>query len=377
MAIAAVRTHVVSEALEQPFFFSQFRYDRRTICLVQVVDDGGQVGWGEGYGPAGPVKAGVEFLAPFILGEDPLECERLWRVMHRRAFDHARQGVLVAALSALDVALWDLKGKLLGQPLSVLLGGRRREEVTAYATGMYFTDGPGLADRLAEEARRHRDAGFGAMKMKVGLSVDEDTVHVEAVRKAVGPDVTLMVDANHAYGRREALSLARAIESFDIRWFEEPLSPDDLDGFRWLRGQTSIPLATGECECLRAGFRRLLESGGVDVVQPDLCHAGGITETRRIVDMAETFGVEYAPHCWGSAVGLAAAVHLLATRDPIPGRLRDPEPLLELDRTRNVFREELAHPRLMAEGGRVRVPEGPGLGIEIDEALVERYSVDV
>ena len=159
MAIAEVRTHVVSDTLEQPFFFSQFRYDRRTICLVQVVDDGGRVGWGEGYGPAGPVRASVEFLAPLILGEDPLECERLWQVMHRRAYDHARQGVMVAALSAIDVALWDLRGKLLGQPVSVLLGGRRREEVTAYATGMYFTDGPGLADRLSDEARGYRDQG--------------------------------------------------------------------------------------------------------------------------------------------------------------------------------------------------------------------------
>jgi len=135
-----------------------------------------------------------------------------------------------------------------------------------------------------------------------------------------------MVDANHAYSRREALSLARAIEEHDIGWFEEPLS-------------------------------------------------GGITETKKILDMAQAFGVEYAPHCWGSAVGLAAAVHLLANWDTVPGRMREPEPLLELDRTRNVFREELAHPRLADQGGRVRVPDGPGLGIDVDEDLVQRYSV--
>jgi len=376
MSIKHVQPYVVSEKLEQPFFFSQFAYDRRTICLVKVVTDDGLVGWGEGYGPAGPVRAGVEFLSPFILGEDPVDSERLWRRMHRRAFDHARQGVLVSALSAIDVALWDLRGKLLRRPVSALLGGRKRDAVTAYATGMYFSEGEGLAQRLADEAVAHKEAGFGAMKMKVGLGLSEDVAHVAGVREAIGPEVALMVDANHAYSRREALSLSRAIEEHDIAWFEEPLSPDDYEGYRWLRQRAAIPLAAGECECLRAGFRRLLENECVDVVQPDLCHAGGITETKKILDMAQAFGVEYAPHCWGSAVGLAAAVHLLANWDAVPGRMREPEPLLELDRTRNVFREELAHPRLAEQGGRVRVPGGPGLGIEVDEDLVKRFSVD-
>ncbi len=129
MGIREVRPHVVSEKLEQSFFFSQFRYDRRTICLVRIVTDDGLVGWGEGYGPAGPIRAGVEFLAPFVLGEDPLDSERLWRQMHRRAYDHARQGVLVSALSAIDVALWDLRGKQLGRPVSTLLGGRKRDVI--------------------------------------------------------------------------------------------------------------------------------------------------------------------------------------------------------------------------------------------------------
>ena len=140
MKISRIETYVAEQQLDRPFYFSQFEFQTRQICLVKVVADDGTYGWGEGYGPATVVKAGIEFLAPLVIDEDPLQVETIWSKMHLRSLDYARRGVLVAAISAIDIALWDLRGKLLGQPVSVLLGGRRREQVRVYATGLYFTE---------------------------------------------------------------------------------------------------------------------------------------------------------------------------------------------------------------------------------------------
>ena len=186
MKIERVEAYVVEQALDAPFYFSQFEFQTRQICLVKVVAEDGRYGWGEGYGPATVVKAGVEFLAPLVIGEDPLQVEAIWQKTHLRALDYARRGVLVAAISAIDIALWDLRGKLLGQPVSTLLGGRRRERVKVYATGMYFTRTDDLARALAEEAAMYASQGFRAMKMKVGLGVETDVAHVRAVRRAIG-----------------------------------------------------------------------------------------------------------------------------------------------------------------------------------------------
>ena len=239
MKIQRVETYVVEQALETPFYFSQFEFRSRQICMVKIVAEDGSYGWGEGYGPATVVKAGVEFLAPLVLGEDPLQVEAVWQKMHLRALDYARRGVLVAAISAIDIALWDLRGKLLGQPVSVLLGGRRREQVKVYATGMYFVHTDDLIGKLVDEARLYASQGFRALKMKVGLGVATDVKHVQAVRTAIGADMQLMVDANHAYSLSEALSFRAArLKSLDISFFEEPVSPEDYEGYRELRQRT-------------------------------------------------------------------------------------------------------------------------------------------
>ncbi|MCC6353743.1 MAG: mandelate racemase/muconate lactonizing enzyme family protein [Verrucomicrobiae bacterium] len=371
--IDRVEAMVVAHRLQRTFHFSQWHYDTRSVCLVKVTTRDGVVGWGEGYGPAGVVRAGVEFLAPLVVGEDPLQGENLWQRMFLRSVDYARRGVLVAAISAIDVALWDVRGRLLGLPVSVLLGGRRRESVRAYATGMYFSEAAGQIGALAREARGYADAGFSAIKMKVGLSVQEDIANVGAVREAVGEGVELMVDANHAYNLREAVALARAIEPFRIGWFEEPLSPEDYEGYRELRDRTTIPIAAGECEYLRSGFLQLFRNRSVDVAQPDLCAAGGLTEVKKIAAMAEAFGVEVAPHSWGTGIAIAAALQLLSNMDVAPGRMKMAEPILELDRTENPLRDELVVPRFEPRGGRVDVPAAPGLGVEVDEALLGKY----
>lgn len=372
--IERIETYVVEQRLKQPFYFSQWEYDRRAVCLVRVTTADGCYGWGEGYGPARVVRAGVEHLAQFIIGQNALHQAALWQTMYRRSLDYARRGVLAAALSALDIALWDIKGKLLGQPVAVLLGGPRRESVRVYATGMYFSHGPDQPARLADEARLYLAQGFTAMKMKVGLGIAEDVANVRAVREAIGASTPLMVDANHAYSLCEALALARALEPFDIGWFEEPVSPEDYAGYRELRERSAIPIAGGECEYLCAGFRHLAVERCLDIAQPDLCAAGGLTEGQRIVALMQTFGINVTPHCWGTGIAFAAGLHLASTLDVLPGRLRAAEPLLEMDRTENPLRDALTTPLFCVEAGRVRLPTISGLGVDVDAALLREFA---
>ncbi|MCY3797630.1 MAG: mandelate racemase/muconate lactonizing enzyme family protein [Chloroflexi bacterium] len=374
MMIERIEAYVVEQELDTPFYFSQFEFRSRQICMVKVVAEDGSYGWGEGYGPATVVKAGVEFLSPLVLGEDPLQVEAIWQKMHLRALDYARRGVLVAAISAIDIALWDLRGKLLGQPVSVLLGGRRRERVKVYATGMYFVHTDDLIGKLVDEARLYASQGFRALKMKVGLGVATDVKHVRAVRAAIGADMQLMVDANHAYSLSEALSFARQVEELDISFFEEPVSPEDYEGYRELRQRSPIPIAGGECEYLLAGFRHLLSNRCVDIAQPDICGAGGLTETKRIAALATAFQTNVLPHSWGTGIAFAAGLHLVSTLDVVPGRLRMPEAMLEMDRSESALRENLTHPKFAIEDGRVAVPTAPGLGLDVAPEYLERYA---
>jgi len=373
MTISKVETFIVQQKLEQPFYFSQWEYDIRQVCLVRITLADGTYGWGEGYGPAGVVAAGIKFFEPHILGQDPLHVEAIWQTMYRRSLDYARRGVLLASLSAIDIALWDLRGKLLHQPVSVLLGGRRRERVKVYATGMYFANVDDLPLTLASEAKTYVDEGYQAIKMKVGLGVAADVANIAAVREAIGPDIELMVDANHAFSRAEARSLARQMEPFDIAFFEEPLSPEDYEGYRELRQQTLISIAGGECEYLCAGFRQLVTNQCVDFAQPDICAAGGLTEVKRIASLVHTFGVNVIPHCSGTGIAFAAGLHFVSTLDVVPGRLRMPEPLLEMDRTENPLRDRLTQPKFEAVDGFVPVPTTPGLGINVDPELLEEF----
>jgi len=375
MVIKEITTYIVAQKLAKPFYFSQWEYDKRQICLVKITTEDGTYGWGEGYGPAPVVKAGIEFFAPLVMGENPLQVETIWQKMQRRSFDYARSGVLLAALSAIDVALWDLRGKLLGQPVSVLLGGRRRNHVKVYATGLYFSKDMNFPDDLAVEAKMYVDQGYQAIKMKVGLSLKQDLLAIRAVREAIGPDIQLMIDSNHAYSRSEARALAQACTQFDIAFIEEPLSPEDYEGYRELRLVSQIPIAAGECEYLCVGFKRLLENQCVDYAQPDICAAGGLTEVKKIVSLANTFGVNVIPHCWGTGIAFAAGLHLVSTLDIVPGRLQMPEPLLEMDRTENPLRDELTIPRFEAHEGKVLVPDSPGLGVDVNPALLEQFCI--
>ena len=374
--IKSVESFILSDQLKESFYFSQWEYSERRICIVKITSESGHVGWGEGYGPAGIIQAGVAHLTPFILNQNALETETIWSTMYRRTLDFARRGILVSAMSAIDVALWDLKGKILEQPVHLLLGGKKRDHIIPYATGMYFTERDHLGEALANEAQAYASKGFKAMKMKVGLSIEEDIEHVKLVREAIGPNVHLMIDANHAYNLREAVQLANAVEPYNIYWFEEPLSPEYYEQYAALRTKTSIPIAGGECEYLRFGFQTLLKGGSVDIVQPDICATGGLTEAKRIAVLASVYGVEVVPHTWGTGIAISAAIHFIGNLDVLPGRLNAPCCYMELDRTENGLRDELTGATWNVVDGEIKIPDTPGLGFEINEEALYKYSLN-
>jgi D-galactarolactone cycloisomerase len=376
MKITKIEPFVVSQELNKPFYFSQWEYKTRTICLVKVTAEDGTYGWGEGYGPAHLVKAGIDFFKPFILGMNALEHENVWQTMYRRSLDYARRGVVLAALSAIDIALWDIKGKYFGLPVSSLLGGRKREQVKPYATGLYFSQCHDLKQKLVDEAVEYREQGFKGLKMKVGLGITKDVEYVTAIRHAIGNDMELMIDSNHAYSLKEAALLARKVEPLEISWFEEPVSPEHYNCYKQLRDNTHIPIAGGECEYLRYGFLQLFQNQAVDIAQPDIAAAGGLTEVKKIAALANTYGVEVVPHSWGTGIALHAAMHLIANLDVIPGRMFDSTPWMELDRTENKLRDVLTEPFIQTENGYIQVPDTPGLGVDVNPDILVEYVVD-
>jgi D-galactarolactone cycloisomerase len=374
MKITAVHTHVLEAQLAEPFAYSRMWYAKRMSMIVEIVTDDGLVGWGECYGPAWINAAVVRELGSFLIGQDPLRSEYLWAELYARFRDHGQKGVVIQGLSGIDIALWDLKGKYLSQPIHRLLGGPVRERVKAYATGLYRRERSDHTAYLCEEALESRALGFQAMKLKVGFGVADDVRAVQAVREAIGPEIGLMIDANHAYDAVEAIRLGRQIEQFDIGWFEEPVPPEDLDGHAAVKAALTMPIATGECEFTRIGFRSLLERRAADLIQPDLCAAGGISECKKIADMAVAFGVRVAPHVWGTGIAVAAATQLLAViADWTPPSLCPVEPMLEFDRTEHPVRSALLVEPVAPVNGYVTVPTAPGLGIEVNREVLTRF----
>ncbi len=375
MTIEKIETFILKDKLSNSFFFSQWEYSERCICVVKVTASNGQYGWGEGYGPAQVLKSGVDFLKGHVIGKNPLENEVIWNHLYRKTLDYARRGVLVASISAIDIALWDLKGKILNLPVSTLLGGVFRDKIKPYATGLYFIDPENPSKHFKEEALTYIERGFKAIKMKVGLGIEEDYKNIKMIRDTIGDDIQLMVDSNHAYSLREAIILAKKIEPFNISWFEEPISPEFYKQYKELRSKTSIPISGGECEYLRYGFHQLFRNNSVDIVQPDICAAGGLTEAKRIAALASTYGVDVIPHTWGTAIGIHVAMHFIANLEHIPGRMKSPDFLMEYDQTENGLRERLTYPKISMVDGMIEVPKRPGLGIEVDEDVLMEYAL--
>jgi D-galactarolactone cycloisomerase len=379
MKIVDLKLHVLKSPLAEPFAFSQGWVHQRSATLVEIITDEGISGWGEAFAqglePPEIAAAVIQHaLKPLLLGADPMDIEVLWHTCYHRTRDYGRKGSVVSGISAVDMALWDIAGQAHGVPIWKLMGGRFRDRVQPYATGFYRIHGQGEAQRLAEEALRHEEAGFSLMKVKLGFGVDDDIACMHAIGKAIqGKPIRLMIDTNHAYGRAEALRLGRALSDFDLLWYEEPVVPEDIGGYVEMRQQLSMPIAGGENEHTLFGFQPFLAAGAVDIVQPDIGSCGGITAARHIMAMAQAMGVRVNPHVWGSAIAQAASLHVIAAVPVAHHSIFASQPVLEYDRSSHPFRQLLVRQPLTLRDGWVDIPDRPGLGIEVNRDVIEQY----
>lgn len=377
MKITDVDTFVLSSPLARPFAYSQGWVEARSTTLVRVRTDEGIEGWGETFsvGLQPPhIAASVidSALAPLVLGADPLATDVLWDTMYTRTRDYGRKGVVIGAISAIDIALWDIRGKAAGLPVWRLLGGAFRDRVQCYATGFFRTSGQGQAAEMAEEATRHADAGFELMKVKLGFGIDDDLDVMKRINDAVGDRCGFMVDVNHGYGATDAIRLGRRLADLRLRWIEEPVVPEDIAGYRRVRDALDTPIAGGEAEFTMYGFRDLIAAQAIDIAQPDICLAGGFTALKHINVLAQSAGVQVNPHVWGTAVGQYASLHAIANTPTTHFALYADQPLFEYDTSSHPFRTALVTEPLEHEGGLLSLPQGPGLGFEIDTDFLAR-----
>lgn len=336
-------------------------YTHAGLGLVTVETDEGVTGLG--IGATGDVAgATIDHLKPLLIGEDPRNHERLWHLMWVPKLI-GRRGMTTRAISAIDVALWDLKGKVAGLPLWQLLGGYA-SRVPTYIAGGYYEEGKGLPE-LAREMEQNVEMGARAVKMKIGgASIADDAQRVKTARKAVGDGVKLMVDANCAYRAFEAIQIARRIEECDVYWFEEPVAPDDYEGHARVARATSIPVATGENEYTRYGFRDVIERGCASILNPDALVLGGVTEYMKVTALAQAHDLAIAPHGDQNLhVHLVSAV----SNGLIVEYYRDSvDPMW-----REMFRDTL----MLNDDGTLSPPSRPGLGLEPNYAALEPYRV--
>jgi L-alanine-DL-glutamate epimerase-like enolase superfamily enzyme len=387
MRIADIRTIALSCRCDPPYASAAGVQGARGALLVEIETDDGTIGIGEaGLGGGATATIIEKTLKPMLVGEDPLLIEGLWQKMFARTRQYGRRGVVMQAISGIDIALWDIAGKAARMPVYKLLGACR-DRVEAYASGGFYQEGKGV-DGIAGEAEGYRARGFTGMKMKIGRNpstqthlrqllgqaefceVDpgEDLERVAAVRKALGPRAKLMVDVNCAWSPSFAIEMGRAMEPYNLYWIEEPVETDDIEGSARVADALHTPIAGYETELGLYGFRELIRRGAVDIVQVDVAWSGGFSEGRRIAAYAQAHHRMVAPHAFAGAVLLVASLHYAAA---IPNAL-----MLEWDQNPNGLRDELLKEPLRLESdGTVRLPERPGLGIELDRAAVERYRV--
>lgn len=388
MKITRIISHVLQYDMPEVLGYSQQFYAMRTAHLVEVETDEGVTGWGECFGPGNVAianKAIVEqVIAPMVLGRDPMDRDVIWHHVYNLLRDHGQKGMPMQALSGVDIALWDIAGKVAGLPLHKMIGGAHRTRVPVYGYGMMLREEPeeAMAARFEDEAAAIKGMGFAAAKMKVGLGPKPDVGLCEAVRRGVGGDFPFMVDANHCYTTSDAFYVGRALEELEAYWFEEPIAPEDLDGYAELRAGLKVNISGGEAEFGRWGWRRLLEARGLDIAQPEVCALGGVSEYLRVLALCHAHFTPVINHVWGSAIAVATNLQLLAAMPPMPGGIHPWEPMLEFDTTDNKFRDNLlAEPldiqrQVAASGGTVAIPQGPGIGVEPDRDFIRHYAWD-
>jgi L-alanine-DL-glutamate epimerase-like enolase superfamily enzyme len=374
---------------DKPIYDAQFKASHRQALLVKVHTDEGITGIGEAASFGGPLdstKTVVEKeIGPRIVGMDPLCIEKIWQMNYHMSMQHGRGGIFICALSGIDIALWDIMGQYLGIPLYKLLGGSR-DKVKAYASGGFYQVGKGVKE-IALEMKGYVEEGYTSVKMKVGrnnnalnpyeflpdphirYTLEEELERVAAVKESIGSTTKLIVDANAAWDLHTALVMGKEFEKLGVYALEEPLCTDDLEGSSILVSSLSVKIAGYESEQGIYRYRELIRNNCIEIVQPDLTWAGGITECKKIAYFAYAFNKELAPHCFSSAITLVATLHFLAG---IPNA-----GMLEMDRNPNGLREEIIkEPIKIDKDGFVRVLDKPGLGIELVDDAIEKYRID-
>jgi L-alanine-DL-glutamate epimerase-like enolase superfamily enzyme len=356
---------------DSPYFRTPHRglvYARnRETLLIKITTDDGHVGWGETLASVAPQVASQiiqTLLTPQLIGQDPLAIDVLWTAMYRSMRDRGHlTGFFIDALAGCDTALWDLRGRLLGQPVFTLMGGPYTTRIRAYASGVQGA----TPDERAASARGFVDQGFTAIKLHLTKGRQETLATVAAVREAVGPEVMLMVDAHNIYDVAEAIQVGRELERYDVFIFEAPTDPENIAGLAEIAATLQVRVATGEGERSRFQFRDRLIARALDVVQPDLGYVG-LSEMRRIALLADVFHVPIVPHLSaGLGVCIAATLHLAAS---VPNFL-----ILEYSPISFPLGNRLLKAPLRCEDGHIIVPDGPGFGVEIDEQIVREWEV--
>jgi L-alanine-DL-glutamate epimerase-like enolase superfamily enzyme len=342
--------------------------------LVRVSTDAGITGWGEVDASPHVARAVIEAppshtlangLRHLLVGQDPLDTDGLWSRMYEGTLYYGRGGVVVQAMAGVDLALWDIRGKVEGKPVYQLLNGGGRESIRAYASNMFQP----TPEATAVRARQAREAGFTAVKFgwePFGEDPVRDCAFLDAIRKEIGDEMELMLDAGHAWDAATTLERARLFEPYDLFWIEEPLHPDDLRGYAEVSRECAIPIAAGEEECTVAGFDRLMEVGRVDVVQVDPTRVG-LTQGMTVAMLAQSSGLPIVNHTFTTDINVAASLHLLAS---VPNAF-----ILEYGVEPGEIGRSLVRNPIEIIDGHARVPDAPGLGVEPDPAIIEKYLV--
>jgi D-galactarolactone cycloisomerase len=366
MKITDVRYHALKAKLTEPFEWPDGSAYYRTAGLVRVDTDEGIVGWGPT--DSGWTKELELSVKALLVGRSPLDTWAWTQELGTRCLPLGARG-------ACDIALWDIKGKLWGQPIHQLLGGALRDRVPAYATGGYYLLPQDSLDWLRSKVRESVARGFRAYKMKIGArNIACDLERVDAVREVLGPDRLLAVDATTTYTRPLAMQVGRELERRGILWFEDGLPADDIEGYAHLTQNLDISI-TAHYGATRSELPELIRRRAVDQVQPSIDGVGGYTEALRVMGMTQLHHVVYDPSCWSTHLHIAATMHLLAILPSASQRLTDMPSMLEFDTSDNPLRDDsiLAEPIRLETDGTVMVPSGPGLGVEVNEEKLVRY----
>jgi D-galactarolactone cycloisomerase len=361
--------------LAEPLSSSQVRLLRRDALLVRVESASGAVGWGECGGAHDLAEAAMQsILGPAAIGRDPMAHDVLWHDLWRLLQPWERRGSAVAALSGLDMALWDLRGVLTGQPVAQMLGGAFRDRIPCAASALYFREVPEteLIPRLIEEAQELVEQGYRAIRAQIGRNPTFDAALVRALRKAL-PNTTLHADAAQGCDLNEAIRIGSILDSLGFAAFAEPLSAETPYLSSALAAHLRLPIAAGVGEQTRWGFQALLSPNGtptamrgVSIAQPDLSYCGGITEALRIRAIAGGLGINVAPFAGGTQINRAAALHFVASDLRQPQRIEPPLALLDCDATPNPLRDAVFSCPVAFESGIAHVTTAPGLGIAVD-----------